>query len=126
MEFEDGGRRRNNRIIVITGGLILLLVLFSWRTAPQTRLVKISLGDDRYQVANLLGREAIPFTLLADGEGLVVAYQPLSPLARLDQKKAGSRYEIHFADGKVAALVWRHRQGKELGRLLFIRLPVVE
>jgi hypothetical protein len=124
MELEDGGRRRNNRIIVITGGLIVLLALFSWRTAPPARMVKIALGDDSYQVASLLSREAIPFTLLAEGEGVVVEYRPLSPLARLDTRKAGSRYEIRFAGGKVTALVWRDRQGTELARLLFIRLEV--
>ncbi len=124
MEIREGSRRRNNKIIFITAGVIFLLILLSLQTAPDGKVVKVSVGDDSFQVANMLSRERIPFTAmtLEKGEGVVVDYTPVSALARLNKKTAGSRYEIYFAEGKVAAIVWRDQQGKELGRRLFVKL----
>lgn len=126
MEIRQGSRRRNNKIIFITAGVIFLLILLSLQTGPKGKVVKISVGDSSFQVANLLTQEGIVFSPLAmeEGEGLVVDYTPVSPLARLNKKAAGSHYEISFVDDKVAEIVWRDKQGAKLGSLLSAKLMV--
>ncbi|MDA3786643.1 MAG: hypothetical protein PF568_07160 [Deltaproteobacteria bacterium] len=124
MENSQKSRSRNNKIIFITAGAILLLVFLSWQIGPDGRVVKISVGDPSYQVANMLSREGIAFAPLAEKEGVVVAYTPHSPWARLNKKWADSSYEIHFGANKVVHIVWRDRHGNELGRRLFVEIGV--
>ncbi|MDR9500517.1 MAG: hypothetical protein RI601_01835 [Desulfurivibrionaceae bacterium] len=124
MQNSHRSRSRNNTIIFITAGAILLLVFLSGQIGPDGRVVKISVGDPSYQVANMLSREGIAFAPLTDKEGVVVAYTPHSPWVRLSKKGAGSSYEIHFDDNKVVDIVWRDRHGNELGRRLFVEIGV--
>ncbi len=121
MEIREGSRRRNNRIIFITAGVIFLLIILSLQSQPNGELVKINVGDSSFKVANMLTQEGIAFRPLAGEEGgIIVDYTPVSALDRLKKREAGSRYEIRFVDGKVAMIIWRDRQGKELGRRLFV------
>lgn len=124
MEFKEGSRARNNKIIFITSGIIVLLTLFSLQNKPLGKVVVVSVGDDSFQVANMLSKEGVPFTALAGeaGEGVVVAYTPLSAWSRLHKKRLGSRYDIRFGEGQVAEIIWRDRHGKELGSLLFVKV----
>ncbi len=120
MEIREGSRSRNNKLIFITAGVILMLILLSLQTQPKGKVVKISVGDSSFQVANMLTRAGIAFKSLVveGGEGIVVDYSPVSPLARLNTKGAGSHYEIFFGKGKVAEIIWRDKHGEKLASLL--------
>lgn len=126
MEIREGSRSRNNKLIFITAAVIFLLTVLSLQTQPNGTVVKVSVGDSSFQVANLLNREGVAFSPLPSevGDGLAVDYTPLTSWARLNKKNAGSHYEILFADGKVVNIIWRDRQGKELGSRLYIKVVV--
>lgn len=124
MEIRLGSRQRNNKLIFITSAVFFLLTLLSLLTLPGGPVVKISLGDSSFQVANRLTAAGIVFKALVEekGQGIVVEYTPDTAFARLNKKRAGSFYEICFSDDKVVDIVWRDRQGKEIGHRLFVKV----
>lgn len=127
MEIREGSRRRNNKIIFITAGVIFLLIILSMQTQPTGKVLKISVGDSSYEVANMLTREGVTFKPLSGevGGGIVVDYTPVSALDRLDRQTKNSRYEIRFDHEKVVEIVWLDANDKERSRLLFIKIVAV-
>lgn len=124
MEIRLGSRQRNNKLIFITSAVFFLLTLLSLLYSPGGTVVKVSLGDSSFQVANRLTAAGIVFKALAEekGQGIVIEYTPATAFARLNKKRAGSYYEVYLRDDKVVDIVWRDRQGKEIGRRLFVKV----
>ncbi|MEN8258791.1 MAG: hypothetical protein ABFS09_13090 [Thermodesulfobacteriota bacterium] len=123
MEIREGSRSRNNMLIFLTAGVVLLLIILSLLQSQQnTKVVKISVGDSSFQVANMLSREGVVYKPLEGKEGIIVDYIPANAFARLNKKHTGSRYEIHFAEGKVVKIIWRAKDNRQLASLLFVKV----
>jgi hypothetical protein len=128
MDIREGSRSRNNKLIFITAGMIFLLSILSLQTQPDGKVVKIDAGDSSFQVVTMLSMEGVAFKTLPvdEGEGVVVDYTPVSPLDRLNKKYRGSRYEIHFLENRVARIVWRDKNNRQLGDLLSVKIVATQ
>jgi hypothetical protein len=123
MEIKEGSRSRNNKLIFITAGVVLMLIILSLlQTQPNVKVVKISVGDSNFQIANMLSQEGVVFKPLEGEEGIIVDYIPTNAFARLNEKYTGSRYEIYFDEGKVVKIIWRAKDDGQLASLLFVKV----
>ncbi len=122
MDIREGDRSRNNKLIFLTAGVVLMLIILSLQTQPDGKVVRISVGDNSFQLANTLTKEGILFNPLAGKDGIIVDYTPVTPFERLNSKHQGSRYEIYFEEGKVGKIIWLSKDDRKLGELLYVKI----